>query len=47
LRLRQAQLQSSLYSLKNYYPELTDNLKKFRAINVTKKSKQNKLRDRG
>jgi len=37
LRLRLAQLQSSLYSLKNYYPELTDNLKKFRAINVTKK----------
>ncbi|MCX7554750.1 DUF6090 family protein [Marinicella sp. S1101] len=33
LRLRLAQLQASLYSLKNYYPELTDNLKKFRGAN--------------
>ena len=30
LRLRLAQLQASLYSLKYYYPELTDKLKKFR-----------------
>lgn len=33
LRLRLAQLQASLYSLKNYYPELTDSLKKFRGAN--------------
>jgi len=33
LRLRLAQLQASLYSIKNYYPELTDNLKKFRGDN--------------
>lgn len=33
LRLRLAQLQASIFSLKNYYPELTFNLKKFRVSN--------------